>query len=218
MTLRSFGTHNLHDDAGVPTFFADVVLFTEAIAPTIIDKARARRATLQARLSGYTIRVCREQRDLVVALRRRHYKVTGVRYERAHPGRAGVTPHRGTFAVETIERATGDRVVFIVEHRINAAFKPWVRGEKVFRQNMWHRHAGISERMIASYVADAWKVRAGGDLNTPRLVHGYGLSVHQGHVVEFGPGLDRLASSDGIRNGEILSRRGSDHPRLRALS
>jgi hypothetical protein len=215
MSLRSFGTHNLHDTAGVPTFFADAVLFTEAIAPTIITKARAKRAVLAARLSGYTVRVCRDQRDLVVALRRKHYRVTAVHYFPAHGGRAEVSPHRGTFVVEAIDRATGARVVFIVEHRINAAFRPWIRGEKIYRQNMWHRHTGITERLIRRYLADGWEVRAGGDLNTPAGYNGYmrGLGLD-----EFGPGFDRLASSSPIRQGEVLSRKRSDHPRLRAVS
>jgi hypothetical protein len=216
MTLRSFGTHNLHDAAGVPTFFADVVLFTEAVPATIRAKVRARRATLTARLSGYTIRVCREQRDLVVALRRRHYRVTGVRYERAHAGRAGVTPHRGTFAVETVERATGRRVVFVVEHRINAAFPPHVRGEGVFRAQRWAWHKALTMTMLEEYFLGGWEVRVGGDTNTPSWVNAW--EVHYPEVYESGTGLDRLGSSSPIRHFERLSRKGSDHPRLRALS
>jgi hypothetical protein len=213
MTLRSFGTHNLHDTAGVPTFFADVVLFTEAVPSTIRAKVRARRARLAGRLSGYTIRVCKPQRDLVVALRRRHYRVTGTRYVRVHGGRAGVTPHRGTFAVETIERATGRRVVFIVEHRINAAFPPYVRGEEDFRAACWSAHDLVTNDLICDYLADGWEVRAGGDPNTPsRRVLAY-----SGQLEEYGSGFDRLGSSSEL-HGETLSRRGSDHPRLRAVS
>lgn len=213
VTLRSFGTHNLHDDEGVPTLFADVVLFTEAIPPTIRAKVRARRAMLQARLTGYTVRVCRQQRDLVVVLRRRHYKVTGVHYELAHKGRPQVTPHRGTFAVETIERATGRRVAFVDWHPINAAWPPFIRGEGDFRRRCWWDHHALTMRMIHRYLEAGWEVRAGGDANTPRDVHPYADMLN-----EFGRGLDRLASSSPIRNAEVLSRKGSDHPRLRALS
>jgi hypothetical protein len=215
MSLRSFGTHNLHDTAGVPTFFADVVLFTEAVPSSIRAKVRARRARLAGRLSGYTVRVCKDQRDLVVALRRRHYKVTGVLYFPAHGGRAEVSPHRGTFVVETIERATGRRVVFIVEHRVNAAFEPFIRGEAEWRADRWAKHTAMTEAIIRKYLRDGWAVRAGGDLNTPRLVPGYGLDID---VDERGTGLDRLASSDVIRHFEVLSRKGSDHPRLRAVA
>lgn len=215
MTLRTFGTHNLHDQAGVPTFFADAVLFTEAIPPTIRAKALAARARMAGRLSGYTVRTCHYQLDLVVALRRRHYRVTGTKYDLAHPGRAKVTPHRGTFAVETVERATGRQVVFIVEHRINAAFEPWVRGEAVFRTNSWLTHAQLTEQLIREYLANGWEVRTGGDLNTPRLTAGYHTNLH---LDERGTGFDRLASSSDVRHFEVLSRKGSDHPRLRAVS
>lgn len=216
MTLRSFGTHNLHDDAGVPTFFADVVLFTEAIPRTIRAKLRARRARLRARtLGGYTIRVCKKQRDLVVALKRRRYKVTGTRYDLAHLGRAGVTPHRGTFAVETIERDTGHLVVFIVEHRINAAFPPYVRGEDEFRAARWQEHTALTLEVIEGYLRGEWEVRVGGDVNTPTKVLGYDWP---GLLHEYGQGFDRLASSSKLHNAERLSRKGSDHPRLRAFS
>jgi hypothetical protein len=215
MSLHTFGTHNLHDHDGVPTFFADVVLFTEAIPSTIRGKARARRAHLGGRLSGYTIRVCPEQRDLVIALRRRHYRVTGTRYLRAHHGRSKVTPHRGTYAVETRERRTGRRVVFIVEHRINAAFPPHIRGEASFRTAHWKLHTTLTSSMIYRYLGDGWEVRVGGDTNTPARIKAYD-DVQQLH--EWGNGLDRLASSEPIHNGERLTRKQSDHPRIRAVS
>lgn len=211
---RTLGTHNLHDAAGVPTFFADAVLFTEAVPKSIRAKARAARARARARvLGGYTVRVCKKQRDLVVALKRRQYEVTGVRYHLVHLGRAEVSPHRGIFVVETIERATGRRVVFIVEHRINAAFPPYVRGEGPWRSERWQMHTAAAIHIIDDYLADGWDVRAGGDLNTPHgLVEGY-----RGHLNEVGNGLDRLGSSSPLRNFERLGRRGSDHPRIRAV-
>ena len=220
MTLRSFGTHNLHDHDGVPTFFADVVLFTEAIPASIRGKARAARARLGGRLSGYTIRVCPQQRDLVVALRRRHYLVTGTSYVPVHQGRAKVTPHRGTYAVETRERATGRRVVFIVEHRINAAFPPFVRGEADFRENRWRQHTTATTSMIHRYLNRGWTVRVGGDTNTPPNVGAYeDITWGDGHTFfERGNGLDRLGSSTPLHNFERLSHRKSDHPRIVAWS
>lgn len=226
MTLHSYGTHNLHDAAGVPTFFADVVLFTEAIPATIRGKALAARARLNGRLSGYTIRVCHEQRDLVIALRRRHYLVTGTQYVRVHPGRAKVTPNRGTFAVETRERATDRRVVFIVEHRINAAFPPYIRGEADFREARWRQHTTATASMIHRYLARGWEVRVGGDTNTPPNVGAYeDLTWAEQRVerpahpfFERGTGFDRLGSSSPIHAFERLSRQQSDHPRYRAVS
>lgn len=210
MTARTLGAHNLHDEAGVPTFFADVVLFTEAIPATIIAKARAARARATARLAGYTIRVCKSQRDLVIALKRRHYKVTGVRYFPAHGGREEVTPHRGIYVVEAIDRATGQRVAFIVEHRINAAFPPFIRGEARFRATCWETHTALMLWVIQEY--DGWEIRAGGDLNTPARISGY-----RGRLNEVGSGLDRLGSNGRLRNFEVLSRKQSDHPRIRAV-
>lgn len=219
MSLHSFGTHNLHDTDGVPTFFADVVLFTEAIPATIRGKARAARARLGGRLAGYTIRVCPQQRDLVIALRRRHYLVTGTQYVRVHPGRAKVTPNRGTFAVETRERATDRRVVFIVEHRINAAFPPFIRGEADFREARWRQHTTATTSLICRYLARGWEVRVGGDTNTPRNVGAYeDLYELESSFHERGVGLDRLGSSEPMHAFEVLSRAKSDHPRIRAVS
>jgi hypothetical protein len=214
MSARTLGAHNLHDSEGVPTFFADAVLYTEAIPGTIRAKARAARARAAARvLGGYTLRVCKEQRDLAVALKRRHYRVHGVRYLRAHRGRAHVTPNRGTFCVETYDRRTGAAVVFIVEHRINAAFPPHIRGEADFRAQCWHLHTDLTLALIEDYLTAGWCVRIGGDLNTPPDVKGYKLNL----VHERGRGLDRLASSGRLNNFEVLSRSGSDHPRIRAV-
>lgn len=211
----TLGTHNLHDEAGVPTFFADALLFTEAIPPTIRAAARAKWANATGRLSGFTIRRCRRQRDLVIALRRRLYKVTGTKYWQAHGGIAGVTPHRGTYAVETRERS-GDqrRVVFIAEHRINAAFTPFVRGEGKFRARCWREHQALTLRIVEQYHREGWIVRAGGDLNTPReAVRGYAGILH-----EVGKHFDRLASSEPLHDVQTLGHKGSDHPRLKATT
>lgn len=213
---RTIGTHNLHDQTGVPTFFADAIGFTEAIAGTIRARIRARRAKAAARLSGYTIRVCTRQRDLVVALRRWHWKVTATHYHPVHGGVAKVTPHRGTFAVETVRRrgklrrATGRREVFLLAHRINAAFPPFVRGEDQFRADCWDMHYNLDDALAEHYQAEGWVVHLLGDLNTPAGVRGTTLPHEVGH------GFDRLASTQPLRGVQYLSRMGSDHPRLRA--
>lgn len=214
--MPTIGTHNLHDEAGVPTFFADAIGYTEAIAPTIRARKRARWAKAKGRLAGYTIRVCSHQRDLVMALRRRHYKVLGTSYVPVHGGRAKVTPHRGTFVVRTrrrkgrLRRPTGRREVFLLAHRINAAHPPFKRGEPAFRVAMWEKHEHTDHELAEQYRAAGWVVHILGDLNTPRGVKGTRLPY------EVGRGYDRVASTVWLRQGRYLSRMGSDHPRLRA--
>lgn len=222
---RSWGTHNLHDDAGIPTFFADVIGFVEA-APEKIKargrKSRARRA--KHALAGYRVLVCKQQKDLACAIKRQHYKVTGQQYELVHGGRAKVSPHRGEWAVETRERVgvlrrpKGRKVAFVFGHRVNAAFPPYIRGEADWRHKMWDAHDATSNGMIAHYLAEGWVVRAGGDPNTPKhKVNGKWVRAYRALKHEVGMGhFDRLASSDPIEDFTTLSRMGSDHPRLRA--
>lgn len=210
--MSTRGTHNLHDEAGIPTFFADVLFFTEAIPPTIRARARARFANATGRLSGFTVRTCKRQRDLVIALRRRLYRVTGERYELAHGGVAEVTPHRGTYVVEAVERrGLKRRVAFICEHRINAAFPPFIRGEGHFRETRWREHTDLTLGLISAYRRDGWVVYAGGDLNTPPGVSGY-----KGRLHEVGKRLDRLGGSEPLVDVQVLDAKGSDHPRLKA--
>lgn len=214
--MTTIGTHNLHDHDGVPTFFADAIGFTEAVAHRIRSRKRARWAKARARLAGYTIRVCSHQRDLVMALRRRHYKVLGTSYEPVHGGRAKVTPHRGTFVVRTqrrtgrLRRARGRREVFLLAHRVNAAFPPFKRGEAEDRQDWWAKHERTDANLAAQYVAAGWVVHNLGDLNTPHGVRGTRLPH------EAGVGFDRIGSTVRLRDRQYLSRKGSDHPRLRA--
>ena len=207
--MPTIGTHNLHDETGTPTFFADAIGFTEAIP----ERIRARKRTLQA---AYTIRVCSHQKDLVMALRRRHYKVLGTEYVPVHGGRAKVTPHRGTFVVRTrrrvgrLRRARGRREVFLLAHRINAAHPPFKRGEPAFRVAMWSKHYATDAELVDTYEAAGWVVHLLGDLNTPKGVRGTTLPHEVGH------GYDRVASTERLRDREYLGRKGSDHPRLRA--
>jgi hypothetical protein len=213
----TFGTHNLHDETGIPTFFADVIGFTEAIGVTI--RRRARRLRTKAALSGYQILVCKDQRDLVMAIKRSKYKVIGERYITVHGGRAEVTPHRGEWAVECVRRVgplrrpIGRKEVFFLGHRINAAFPPYIRGEAMFRSQRWESHDRISNGMIEAYLLAGWVVRAGGDANTPK--NRPQLNAYDALGYEVGRGeFDRLASSEEIIEHGTKSRKGSDHKRL----
>jgi hypothetical protein len=206
-TVLTIGTHNLHDESGRPTPFADVVLFTEAVEDRLlswIDRAR-----------GYDLIVCREQPDLAIAYRRRLFKPEAGEYRRAHAGVAGVTPHRGTFAVDG--ELLGHDATLIVEHRINAAFPPYVRGESVFRRTCWATHTDLTLGVIRNRKRAGHLVIAGGDDNTPRSERG--LLAYRGELQEVGHHFDRLAvSHKGARlyGATYLGRVGSDHPRLRA--
>lgn len=195
-----FGTHNLHDHAGKATAFADIIVFTEAIASEV-------KKALQPK--GYVIVVCKEQKDLVIAYRPDAFQPTHEpRYKLIHGGRAKVTPHRGTFWLKG--RLRGKKAVIIVEHRINAAFPPFVRGEPRFRQYNWRKHTRFTVGLIKRFIKRGWIVLAGGDLNAIRTVKGY-----RGNLKEYGKHFDRLGTH-GVRsrNFRVLSRKGSDHPRL----
>lgn len=195
------GTHNLHDETGTPTPFADVLIFTEAI-PARVREALGR---------DYVVKVCRWQRDLVIAWRRDlDVQVIGKpRYRLVHPGLARVTPHRGTYVVKV--RLLGTRTKLIAEHRINAAFPPFIRGESWLRPRLWRRHDKVTNAIIRRSLAAGWDVLAGGDANTPERVRAYSSLPH-----EVGDGFDRLGSNRPLAEGEVLARKGSDHHRLRA--
>ena len=211
MTLPSIGTHNLLDGAGEPTKFADYLLFTESDPDAI-------RAKLG---DDYEVRVCKQQRDLVIAwrkgtftpkLNRRGKERIG--YKLVHPGVRKVTPHRGTFWIIGYD-SEGVECVLVVEHRINAAFPPFRRGERFYRPKMWRMHKRVTLRRVRRWLKKGLRVYAGGDLNTPRNVLGYdGVLWERGSNA--GHGFDRLGSSEMLEGGEELSHMGSDHPRLRS--
>lgn len=203
------GTHNLQDHDGRVTLFAGILLFTEAIPKTI----RARLAHRWARIRGYVLVVCEEQRDLCIVFRRTLFWPVGdPEYRRAHDGDPWFTPHRGTFVVKgRLSDAT--RVALMVEHRINGSFDPKATrlGDRV---RLWERHQALTLGWIRELEADGWKVIAGGDLNTWPGHSGYGTTLR-----EVGGGLDRLAVSKSLGSlvdVEHLSRGGSNHKRLRA--
>lgn len=219
--MPTIGTHNLRDEHGTPHLFAHAIGYTEAIPRGILARVRTHRRRVAARakarlLKGYTVRVCKRQRDLVMALRRRHYKITRTRYVPVHGGRRKVTPHRGTFVVETVRRKgrlrrpTGRREVFLLCHRINAAFPPYKRGEPHFRAAMWAKHEQTDAELVDQYRANGWVVHLLGDLNTPPGVKGTTLPH------EAGRGFDRIASTQRLYAVVRMSRAGSDHHRWRA--
>lgn len=198
--MTKFGAHNLHDEAGKPTAFADIIVFTEAIASKVRDVLIPK---------GYVVVVCQEQRDLVIAYNPDVFQPTHKpRYKLIHGGVAGVTPHRGTFWLKG--RMRGKKAVIIAEHRINAAFPPFVRGEPRLRQSHWRKHTRFTVGLIKSFIKRGWIVLAGGDLNTIKRVKGY-----RGVLREYGDHFDRVGVHGvGSKNLQVLSRSGSDHPRL----
>lgn len=195
----TLGTFNTLDGKGTVLPFADVLLLTEA------DYRKVRRELRET----HDVYVCRWQKDLIIAIRktlgqervRTHYRLV-------HPGLAKVTPHRGTFWLTLL--LEGRPTTILVEHRINAAFPPFKRGERWFRPRMWRKHTRVTMRIVARHRRKNRQVLVGGDVNTPRGVKGY-PGLH-----EVGDHFDRLASSRPLRDLQVLSRMGSDHPRLRA--
>lgn len=197
--MLTLGTHNLHDETGTPTPFADVILFTEAMRSEVRDELGA----------THDVYVCRWQRDLIIAIRKTlTQEQVRTHYRLVHPGVAKITPHRGTFWLTL--RLHGQPTAIVVEHRINAAFPPYRRGERWLRPRWWKKHTRVTLRIIARHRRKHRHVLAGGDVNTPRGVKGYpGLN-------EVGDHFDRLASTRPLRDLVVMSRMGSDHPRLRA--
>lgn len=192
----TIGTHNLLDGKAPATDFADILFFTEAEGAAL------------GQLTNYDIFVCPKQRDLRIAA----YFDLGLdnlkpHYKRAHLGVRKVTPHRGTYWL-TDDHA---EVALVVEHRINAAFPPFRRGEGLFRKTMWAMHTRMTLRIIRRLKKKGYTVYAGGDLNTP-----VGVSGYRGVLNEVGRKYDRLGSTRRLTDAKRLSPMGSDHHRLRA--
>lgn len=195
--MTSLGTHNLLDGAAPATDFADILFFTEA----------PRRVRNEA-LDMYRLYQCGRQWDLAIAVGgdlagddfEDHYK-------KAHWGIRKVTPNRGTYWLTN----DMEKVALLVEHRINAAFPPFKRGEGLFRKTMWEMHTRMTLRIIRRLKKKGYTIYAGGDLNTP-----VGVSGYRGVLNEVGRKYDRLGSTRELVNARRLSRLGSDHFRLRA--
>lgn len=202
MTM-SIGTHNLLDGAAEVTGFAKVLFFTEAIPSAVRDALR----------ETYDIYVCKDQKDLIIAVSKSvGFDFARDKYNFVHPGIAKVTPHRGTYR---IEGTIGSRkVAFLVHHRINAAFPPFVRGERVFRPTMWKLHALRDRRIVKRLLKRGFEVYAGGDSNAPEGVKAFNGLLDETDWAH----LDRLAASTRLLHSRELSKDGSDHHRLRAVA
>lgn len=201
MTL-TIATHNTLDGAAPGTPFADIIFFTEAVA----------RTGLQVEAT-HDVYVCKRQRDLIIAVRKTLGLVAvEVHYKKAHWGVRKVTPTRGTFWITGTLQAVDDTAA-VGEHRINAAFAPFKRGEGLFRKTMWEMHTRMTLRIIRKLKKQGYTVYAGGDLNTPKGVSGY-----RGVLNEVGTHYDRLGSTRRLTNVKVLSRLGSDHNRLKATA
>ena len=196
MTL-SIATHNLLDGRAPATPFADVLFFTEAFP---LRQQSALRVT-------HDVYVCRQQRDLVIAVLAERGWSLKEHYAKALFGAKKVSPHRGTYYL-TDDRAM---VALLDEHRVNAAFPPYKRGEALFRKLAWWSHTRMTLKIIRRLKKKGYTIYAGGDLNTP-----VGVSGYKGVLNEVGRKYDRLGSTKELVNARRLSRLGSDHFRLRA--
>lgn len=193
--MTTLGTHNLLDSKGQATPFADVIFWTEAYP-------------LQ-RLRAYQMWTCPRQRDLSISVVAGVFHDAEPHYKKAHWGIPKVTPNRGTFWLTG--RIGDEKVALLVEHRINAAFAPFKRGEGLFRKTMWEMHTRMTLQIVRKLKKQGYTVHAGGDLNTPHGVKGY-----RGALNEAGGHFDRLGSTRRLTDVAVLSRMGSDHPRLKA--
>lgn len=197
--MTTLGTFNTLDGKGTVVPFADVLLLTESIP------AKVRRELRET----HDVYVCRYQKDLCIAIRKTlSQERVKTHYRLVHPGIAKVTPHRGTFWLTLL--LEGQPTAVLVEHRINAAFPPYRRGEHWLRPRWWRKHTRVSLRIIERHKRKGRRVLSGGDVNTPRGVKGY-PGLH-----EVGEHFDRLASTRPLREVQTLSRMGSDHHRLKA--
>lgn len=195
MTL-TIGTHNLLDGRAPATDFADIIFFTEATA------------RVQRDLVGtHDIYACEQQRDLVIAVRAAYEWSFEEHYAKALFGAKKVSPHRGTYWLTDDDNMNA----FLAEHRINAAFPPYKRGEALFRKLAWWSHTRLTLKIIRRLKKKGYTIYAGGDLNTP-----VGVSGYKGVLNEVGRKYDRLGSTRELTDAKRLSRLGSDHFRLRA--
>jgi hypothetical protein len=194
--ILTIATHNLLDGAAPATDIARVIFFTESWGAS------------RVRLRDYNVYTCHQQRDLMIAVDKQIRWTFIEHYKQSVWGRVRVTPNRGTYYLVDNEA----KVVLIDEHRINAAFPPYIRGEKLFRKAKWWLHTRRTLRIIKRYKRKGYTIHAGGDLNTP-----HGVSGYRGHLHEVGDHFDRLGSTKPLRNVRVMAKLGSDHNGLRAV-
>jgi hypothetical protein len=201
--LVTVGTHNTLDGMAKETGFADIIFFTEAVPKQI-------RAALE---KTHRVWACPKQKDLVIAVAKRlKPRVVDSTYKLSNLGIKLVTPKRGTWRL--VLDLLGVTTALIIDHRINAAFEPFIRGERLIRQRFWHRHTKITKNLIRDSKTKSHAIFYGGDPNTPRNVTAVANTLRS----EVGEGKDRLASNRELTDVEVLSKAGSDHHRLRATA
>ena len=194
--MTSIGCHNLLDGAAPATDFADILFFTESVPRAVAKLAPT-----------YRIYQCGRQKDLAIAVRKGLLPDLKEHYAQALFGAKKVSPHRGTYWLTD----DAEKVALIVEHRINAAFPPFKRGEELFRRLGWWSHTRLTLKIIRRLKKKGYTIYAGGDLNTP-----VGISGYKGVLNEVGRKYDRLGSTRELTDAKRLSRLGSDHFRLQA--
>lgn len=201
----SFGTWNTLDGkADESTFTKDIILFTEAMP------AEVRRELGKTHM----IYVCADQKDLVLAVARRlGPRMRFQEYRKAHGGIVKVTPKRGSWRTR-IELTAIDRWLDGVwDHRINAAFPPFIRGERIIRSRFWKKNTSITKAMLreAKALANEFTLVAyAGDPNTPTNVTAVGNVLAH----EEGTGKDRIAANRKIEDFTVGPKNGSDHHRI----
>lgn len=213
--FETVGTHNLLDGAAEARGFADVVAFTEAPKRTLRGllipgrgRVNVRRMKDHPVARTHNLYTCRWQRDLVIAIRKT-IEQTNMKphYRLVHPGVPKVTPHRGTFWLTG--ELDGVPSAPFAEHRINAWYSPWKRGEPKLRKRWHDKHHRITNRIHLRLINKGRLVAGGGDSNSPQ-----GFKAYE-HLNEYGTHLDRVACSEEIDQGATLRKGGSDHNRIR---
>lgn len=203
-------THNLEDGNAAATFPArDIAIFTEADLGEVCTAAGSRDC------------FWKRNRTVVIVTRPGLLPNATVRWHRAHPGIARLTPARGTLVVRgevgpVLERR---KVAILAEHRINDAWKDGAR-RRWTRRLLWARHSRMTARLIRRLVRRGYLVVAGGDLNVQPGRNPDGSARNLGYPTalgtEVGTRLDRLFASRPAKSSgpEYLDAVGSDHPRL----
>jgi hypothetical protein len=198
--MITIGTHNLLDGEAEAMPFAQVIMFTEAPPNIYSDPVN----------KTHTLYRSRKQRDLVIAIRDNLvWSMNDVKlhYRLVHIGIIKVTPHRGIFWITfTYE---GKKYAIICEHRINAWFPPFKRGEAKLRNRWWHKHTHMSNKIQKRLLDKGYIIIAGGDPNAPEGVNAYPF-LNETVEMHF----DRVACSKPIYNSQELDKGGSDHHKV----
>lgn len=213
--VLTFGLHNLYDEHGDPTAFADVIAWTEAIPRTVRQRLGLQRPPAK----DYRTYAPREIPGVALSWKDNIIEIQDKGFRIAHPGSSKTpkTPQRGTVWVDGVHILTRIPFRFIAGHRINNAFfqmdgKP-DRGGNPERRRLWAHHQAMDAKLTGVAEAAHRVVVIGEDGNKPEGEVFLGLAETQ-------HGYDRIGWSKDhrirLQDVETLSREGSDHPRKRA--